>query len=66
MQPEVNEKTDAGKGDRGPIALTLIDIPRYVHNKLKRYRRKINNERQADFNIKAAYDEFLKEATKNL
>jgi len=62
MLPEVNEKV--GAGNSAPVSLTLLNIPRHVHNKLKKYRRKINNDRQADYSIKGAYVEFLKEAVK--
>lgn len=48
---------------KSKVSMPLKDIPMSVHNKIKRYKRKINSERQADYNIKEAYVEFLKEKT---
>lgn len=60
---EVKEKAEVRKG---PVTLTLTDIPRSVHNRILKYRRKLNSERQKDFNLKTSYVEFLKEATKSI
>ena len=48
---------------KSKVSMPLENIPMSVHNKIKSYRRKINYERKAGYNIKQAYVEFLKEKT---
>ena len=63
IEGEVKEKVGVRKG---PVTLTLTNVPRSVHNRIMKYRRKINSEQQKDYNLKASYVEFLKEATKSI
>lgn len=62
MESEVNEKDQK----RATVSVTIQNVPMSVHNKIKLYRRKIMQERNKDFGMMAAYNEFLKEHTKNL
>lgn len=65
MDSENSEKIK--KRRKGPIkGLTLRNIPRTVHNKIGDYQLKIGGERGRFFDIKEAYVEFLKEATKTV
>lgn len=66
MGDEVKEKPEQKETRRAFVSITMPDVPIAVHNKLIKYRRKISGERQKDYNIMAAYTEFLKEATKEL
>jgi hypothetical protein len=45
------------------VSFTVSKIPPEVYDKIKRYRRLINSERDADYNINDAFVEFLKEKT---
>jgi len=54
---------DNKKSPRTSVVLSL-EIPIRTHNKIKAYRRKINHERKKQYNLKAAYREFLIEKTK--
>lgn len=45
------------------VSFTIKGIPGKVYDKIKRYRRKINSAREADYNINDAFVEFLKEKT---
>jgi hypothetical protein len=45
------------------VTFTLKNLPLAVHNRIKSYRRKINNDKGTDFNLNDAYVEFLKEKT---
>lgn len=63
MGDEVNEKKDQKKTT---VSITIPAVPISVHNKIKRYHRKIMMERQKDYGLMTAYAEFLKEATKDL
>lgn len=63
MEGEVKEKPEQ---KRVSVSITLKDIPVTVHNKLIKFNRKINADRNKDYNLKEAYVEFLKEATKSL
>ncbi len=62
MEGKAKKKVE---GRKGSVTVTLTGIPRTVHNWIQKYRRKINSERQKDYNLKDSYVEFLKEATKN-
>lgn len=63
---EVKEKLEVKKARRRGITLTLPGVPAKVNEKVKGYQRKISAERGKKYNLKAAYVEFLKEATKSL
>lgn len=63
MEGEVKEKPEQ---KRVSVSITLKGIPVTVHKKLIKFNRKINADRNRDYNLKAAYVEFLKEATKSL
>lgn len=65
MEGEVKEKLEVPKR-QSSVTITLPGIPRSVHNKMLKYRRTLNRDRQKDYNLKAAYVEFLKEATKSI
>ena len=60
-----NESKPTKRVPKSKVSMTLTNIPRSVHNKIKSYKRKVNAERRADYNIKEAYVEFLKEKTAN-
>lgn len=62
MGDEVNEKEQK----KATVSITIPAVPMSVHNKIKLYRRKIMLERKRDYGMMAAYNEFLKEYTKNL
>lgn len=61
MSGEVKEKDQ-----KKTVSVTIPDVPISVHNKIKLYRRKIMIDRNKDFGMMAAYNEFLKEHTKNI
>jgi hypothetical protein len=61
MKGEVKEKDQ-----KRTVSITIPDVPLSVHNKMKLYRRKIMVEHKKDYGMMAAYNEFLKEQTKNI
>lgn len=63
MENEVKEKPEAAKKRRS-VGMAIKDIPSSVHNKLKKYRAKINYERNESLSLSDAYREFLIEKTK--
>lgn len=60
METQINEKEPKR---RTKVTMALEDIPPSVHEKLKKYNRRINADRNKSFTIKQAYVEFLKEKT---
>lgn len=63
MGDEVKEKVEQKKTT---VSITIPAVPISVHNKIKKYHRKIMVDRQKDYGLMTAYAEFLKEATKNM
>lgn len=67
MNDEVKEKAEQKEPvRRTSVSVTIPDVPMGVHNKIIKYRRKISSDRQRDFSMMEAYNEFLKEYTKGL
>jgi hypothetical protein len=62
MSDEVSEK----EIKKNTVSITIPQVPISVHNKIKKYHRRIMAERQKDYGLMAAYAEFLKEATKTM
>lgn len=63
MDTESKEKVKTKR--KGNIkAIMLKDIPRPVHNVIKKYQLKIGGERGRFFDIKEAYVEYLIDVTK--
>lgn len=63
MENEVKEKLEVAK-KRKTVGMAITSIPASVHNKMKKYRAKINYERGESYSLNEAYREFLIEKTK--
>jgi hypothetical protein len=63
ISDEIKEKT---LNNRKSVSMILKEIPMPVHRKIIQYNRKLSASRGKDFNLAAAYVEFLKEYTRNL
>lgn len=66
MDGEVKEKIETKEAKRSAVSLTIRNVPISVHNKMIKWNRKLNADRQRTYSIMEAYAEFLKEQTKNL
>ena len=63
---EGNEKEEVTQPKKTVISITVPGVPLTVNKKIAKYRKKINFERNKDFNQMQAYAEWLKESTKDL
>ena len=62
---EVNEKGESNQSKKTVISITVPGVPIRVNKVITKYRKKINHERNKNFNQMEAYAEWLKESTKN-
>lgn len=60
MEDQVKEKVEGEKKGKG-VTMYLKDIPRSVHNKIKRYRTDLIGQHRRSFTLKEAYVEFIKQ-----
>jgi len=63
---EDNQKEEATQPKKTVISITVPGVPLTVNKKIAKYRKRINFERNKDFNQMEAYAEWLKESTKTL
>ena len=61
---EVNEKEEVSEAKK-VISITVPGVPMRVNKVISKYRKKINFERNKDYNQMEAYAEWLKESTKS-
>jgi hypothetical protein len=67
MENEVKEKLEVSKidarktpkGRKGPVSMTIEQIPAFAHKFLKAYSRQISVERGKDYTIKNTYRDYL-------
>jgi hypothetical protein len=67
MDSEGIEKTEKQVvADRATVSVTIPDVPKSAHKRLKKWHLKLNAERGKQFSLMAAYREFIIEKTKTL
>lgn len=63
---EGNEKDDLGQPKKSVVSITVPNVPDRVNKSIKKYRKRINFERNKEYSQMDAYREFLIEKTKTL